>query len=157
MTITRIGILLFMSIGFILVACNNGKTEKNQLNVEDYANIFSEHEQIFQGVANGILISGKEGKITYNKSIVHFENELFTEVFTQNDADELHHNIIEIFELGIIGDIKCNNNSIEFEIIYSDSDVTFEYHYSRDVKLTAHIVRTLDEDESWSLVFIPHV
>lgn len=143
---TIVKTLLFMSMGLILMAYSNGETQKNQLDVEDYANIFAEHEHYFQDAANGILMSGEEGKITYSRGVVHFETKLFTEVFTQDDADKLHNNIIEIFELGIISDIKCNANSIEFEIIYPDSNVTFEYYYSKDVKLTAHIVKTLDKE-----------
>ena len=157
MTIIKLKTLLFMSIGVMLVACGNGKAEKNQLTVEDYADIFYEHEQAFQDVANGLLINGEEGLITYDGSIAYFETKPFSEVFTQDEADKLHKDITEIFKLGIISDVKCNNNSIEFEIIYPDSDVTFKYHYSKDVKQTAHIVKTLDDDKYWSLVFIPHV
>lgn len=157
MTAIKIKALLLMSIGFILVACGNGEADRKQLEVEDYADIFCGHQQAFQDAANGLLMSGEEGRITYNGNEVFFGTESFTEVFSQDDADQLHNSIIEIFKLGIISGIQCNSNSVEFGIIYPDSDVTFIYHYSRDAKLTAHIVKTLDNEGYWSLVFIPHV
>lgn len=157
MNIFKFNAILFMGVSVILLACSSRESEKNQLNVEDYADIFYNQQSIFQNIADELFESEKEGRITYKGGAAYFDELPFGEVFSEKTDNDLYDNLLEIFELGIISDIKCNDDSIEFGIIYSDSTVTFEYHYSKDVKLTAHIVKILDDDEYWSLVFIPHV